>query len=232
MTLHLHVTPITPNAVLHQLAGCNFLVSYFRPDQLRLAQRVGQVVWGDNGAFSAWRKGIILDAAWWRGYHLWCETELLIYPTACAIIPDVIDAGSQEQDALIREWPHGHRGIPVWHMDEPIERLLRLCEAWPKVAIGSTAEYRHVGSDAWRRRMDDVWTALAAQFGLLPWIHMLRGMQCCTWGFPFASLDSGDVAQNHSRGNRSPRERAHRWDAQQCPARWEPRPVQMEMVDA
>ena len=34
MTLHYHGTPITPNAVMHQLAGACFCVSHARPDQI------------------------------------------------------------------------------------------------------------------------------------------------------------------------------------------------------
>jgi hypothetical protein len=146
------------------------------------------------------------------------------------VIPDEIDAGSQAQDALIRDWPFKHRGAPVWHMDEPLDRLLRLADEWPRVCVGSTAEYAVVLSDAWRERMDEMWDAVSARHRFLPWLHMLRGMQLSGRHYPFASVDSTDIAQNHHRPHNSPRAMADRWDALQCPATWAPAPEQMELI--
>jgi energy-coupling factor transporter ATP-binding protein EcfA2 len=117
----------------------------------------------------------------------------------------VIDAGSQEQDALLREWPHGHKGAPVWHMDEPLDRLVRLSEAWPRVCIGSTGEYWQILSPAWCRQMDAAWDALAKAHTRTPVVHMLRGMQLSGREWPFASVDSTDIAQNHNRAQNTPR---------------------------
>jgi len=83
--------------------------------------------------------------------------------TTWAVIPDVINAGTQEQDALLREWPHGQRGAPVWYMDEPINRLLRLCDEWPRICIGSTDKYAAVLSPAWRRKMDEAFNEISAR---------------------------------------------------------------------
>jgi hypothetical protein len=45
-----------------------YCVSYFRPDQIALvALSIALRVMIDNGAFSAWKKGLMLDAAYWRG---------------------------------------------------------------------------------------------------------------------------------------------------------------------
>jgi hypothetical protein len=139
----------------------------------------------------------------WDGFYAWCD-KWLAYPTTWAIIPDVIDGGSQLQDAMIREWPHGDRGAPVWHMDEPLNRLLQLTEKWPKVCIGSTAEYAVVLSAGWERRMDEVFNEVSKRHSRLPWLHMLRGMQCLGLRWPFASVDSTDIAQNHNRPQNTP----------------------------
>lgn len=224
--IHYHGTPITPVAALYHLAGRHFCVSHARPEQVARVHEIGQSVMLDNGAFSKWKRGAETD---WMAFYSWCE-RWLGYPTTWAVIPDVIDGGSQLQDALIREWPFGHRGAPVWHMDEPLPRLLALCDAWPKVCIGSTAEFRVVLSASWRRRMDECWNALAARHRHLPWVHMLRGMQCSGMHWPFASVDSTDIAQNHSRPQNTPRSMADRWDAMQTPGNWECRPEQMELV--
>ena len=228
MTMHLHGTPITPLSVLYTLAGRSFCVSHLRPEQMALVHGIGQSVMADNGAFSKWKRGAETD---WPGYYAWTD-RWLDYQTTWAVIPDEINAPSQMQDALINEWPHGKRqAAPVWHLDEPIYRLLRLCEqGWNRVCMGSTAEYRVVLSDPWRRRMDECWDAIAITFGRPPPIHMLRGMQLAGREWPFASLDSTDVAQNHNRPQNTARAMADRWDAMQCPARWTPRPQQLELV--
>ncbi|MGQ0421093.1 hypothetical protein ACT4US_20405, partial [Bacillus sp. HC-Mk] len=54
----------------------------------------------------------------------------------------VIGGTSEENDALIAAWPHGKFiGAPVWHMNEPDERFIRLCHEFPRVCIGSMGEY-------------------------------------------------------------------------------------------
>jgi hypothetical protein len=179
----------------------------------------------DNGAFSKWKSGTATD---WPAFYEWCE-PWLSYPTTWAVIPDEIDAGSQMQDALIAEWPFGHKGVPVWHMDEPIGRLLKLTDKWPRVCIGSTAEYAVVLSSAWERRMDECWNEIAKRHSFLPAIHMLRGMQLSGLRWPFASVDSTDIARNHNRKQNTPRAMADRWDAMQTPGLWKQRERQMEL---
>ena len=116
-------------------------------------------------------------------------------------------------------------------MDEPISRLCRLVDdGWSRVCIGSTAEYAAVLAEPWRRRMDETWRQLNATFQRTPPIHMLRGMACSGLEYPFASVDSTDIAQNHHLPHNAPRKMAERWDALQCPARWEDRGEQMELV--
>jgi len=224
--IHYHGTPITPLTALYELAGRNFCVSFFRPEQVARVHEQAQTVMLDNGAFSAFTQGKPVSD--WSDYYAWAD-RWLDYSTTWAVIPDVIDAGSQEQDALIREWPHGTRGAPVWHMDEPIDRLVRLSETWPRVCIGSTEEYWQILSPVWIRRMDAAWDALMIAHQRTPVIHMLRGMQLSGREWPFASVDSTDIAQNHNRAQNTPRKMADRWDAMQCPPRWTGRAVQQEM---
>lgn len=224
--IHYHGTPITPVAALYELAGRHFCVSHARPEQVARVHEIGQSVMLDNGAFSKWKRAADTD---WPRFYDWCD-RWLSYPSTWAVIPDVIDGGSQLQDALLRDWPFGHRGAPVWHMDEPLSRLLRLCSEWPKVCIGSTAEYRVVMSDVWRRRMDECWNALAAEHRHLPWVHMLRGMQCGGEQWPFASADSTNIAQNHWRPQNTPRSMADELDAMQTPGAWVRRAEQLELV--
>lgn len=225
--MHYHGTPITPISALLDLRGCNFCVSHAAPQDVERVHQIGQSVMLDNGAFSKWKRKKETD---WPAYYDWCD-RWLDHPTTWAVIPDEIDAGAQMQDALIRDWPFGHRGAPVWHMDEPVDRLLKLTDEWPRVCVGSTDEFAVVLSSAWRRKMDEMWNAVSARHPRLPWLHMLRGMQLSGKHYPFASVDSTDIAQNHHRKQNTPRKMASRWDAMQTPGRWTPQPEQMELVN-
>ena len=214
-----HVTPITPDPRLVAISPRNLMVSHYRPDQLTRAIELAPFLAFDNGAFSIFsemmriRKRIaagkerVGDRArliWlemprdWRQFYSWLE-PILFAPGRWAVIPDVINEGSQAQDALIRQWPHGQRGVPVWHTGEPIERLLRLLDEWPRVCIGSTDEHWQVGGEAWLRRMDEAWTEILRRHSD-PIIHMLRGTAVHDW-FPFFSADSSSVGQNSHRYN-------------------------------
>jgi hypothetical protein len=220
--MHYHGTPITPMTALYQLAGRSFCVSFARPDQVKQCHNIGQSVMLDNGAFSMWRAGKPTN---WSAYYDWSD-KWLAYPTTWAVIPDVIDGGATLQDDLLAQWPHGDRGAPVWHMDEPIERLVRLTDSWSRVCIGSTSVYATVLSDSWCARMDDAWDAVARAHSRLPQIHMLRGMQCVGRRWPFASVDSTDIGRNHSRPDNVAWAMVDRWDAVQCPSRWNVRKSQ------
>ena len=55
---------------------------------------------------------------------------------------------------------------------------------------------------------------------MTPAHDMLRGMSLAGGPYPFASVDSTDVAQNHNRPQNTPARMAARWDAMQCPSRW------------
>lgn len=210
-----HGTPITPNWLLRALGkGRNYCVSYYRPDQIELLVAMGvRRLMLDNGAFSAWqesmrrlKKGlppIIFDRIYWAGYYEWVRKWLRPERGDFFVIPDVINAGTQEQEALIRECPADllPYGWPVWHMDEPIDRLVSLVKRFGRVCIGSTSEYAVVGSFEWRERIDDAFNELLDEFGHIPLVHMLRGLQCSNeeFDYPFSGLDSADFGRNHNR---------------------------------
>jgi hypothetical protein len=216
VTIHYHGTPITPIGKFMELVGCHFCVSYAAPGDIKRAHQYGQSVLLDNGAFSFWKTGKRTD---WPGYYEWCD-KWLNHPTTWAIIPDIIDGEAHEQAKLISQWPHGTRGAPVWHLHEGIERLLRLLDEWPKVCFGSSGRYAEVLSMAWCRRVDEAWNEIVKRHQRTPWVHMLRGMQCVKREWPFASVDSTDVARNHNREQNEPEEMARRWDQMQCPPTW------------
>lgn len=232
--IHYHGTPITPRSVLYELAGRNFCVSFAAPQNVETCHKIGQSVMLDNGAFSLWRSGT--QRPHWGDYYQWVAPWLL-YQSTWAVIPDVINGTEEENDALLDAWDNAlgteHWNVaPVWHLHEDIYRLKELCSRYSRVCFGSSGEFAVVGSDAWHRRTTEAFNELHKNWGRIPaWIHMLRGMSLSGSQYPFASVDSTDIARNHNRPQNSARKMADRWDAMQCPGIWSPQPEQQELSE-
>jgi hypothetical protein len=215
--MHYHGTPITPRTVLGRMAGRSFCVSYAAPGDIAACHELGQSVMLDNGAFSFWRQGKPTD---WNGYYRWAE-PWREHSNTWAVIPDVIDGAEQENDALLVAWYQQRlpKGAPVWHLNETLDRLKRLCHGYERVCFGSSGQYAVVGTDKWHRRMEQAMNAVCDPTPRA-WLHMLRGMNLAGSQYPFASVDSTDIARNHNRDGNDALEMALRWDGKQCPARW------------
>jgi len=223
--IHYHCADINPHYRLTELAGRHLLVSHAYPAPAAIAHQLGQSVLLDNGAFSVWRSGKVAD---WPAYYEWSD-RFLDCPTTWAIIPDVIDGGADQQDSLIKLWPHGDRGSPVWHLDENIDRLKGLIQDWSRVCLGSAGEYADIGRPVWHARMQVVFNAVTQHTTRLPWLHGLR-MQGVGHLFPFASVDSSDIARHQSRPQNTILGMAERWDKVQPGFVWHRRPEQQELV--
>lgn len=133
---------------------------------------------------------------WWNAYQDWLE-PMLFHPGRFALIPDSPGAPSQINDGLLNDWRFGHKGVPVWHMDGPIERLARLCERYPLVALGwiGHPKLEPVGCEAYFRKMEEVDRLMGNTWHYL---HMLRGILVAR-EFPFVKVDSTSLAQNGHR---------------------------------
>lgn len=221
--LHYHGTPITPRATLMELAGRNFCVSFARPEDIKVAHQIGQSVMLDNGAFSVWRRGAEVD---WAAWAAWAE-EWTCCPTTWAVLPDVIDGSEDDNDRLLSEYDGIRNTVPVWHLHEGMGRLLRLVDDYGKVCFGSSGAFATIGTDGWHRRVSRAFDELDLAFGKVPWVHMLRGMALSGGPYPFASVDSTDVARNHNRPGNTAARMAARWDSLQCPHVWERRGEQL-----
>lgn len=194
MTIAFHGTPITPAAQLARMWGEHFCVSFWRPDNAGVCEAIGASVMWDNGAFSAFTKGVTIDE---RALYEWLEPRL--YHPHRAVVMDVIGGAVDVQREAISRWPFPRDlSWPVWHLDKPIDYLSELCEGgWAGVCLGSAGEYWEVGGMAWERRMAQVFDHLSRR-GRLPWLHGLRMLgQASSW--PLASADSTNVAQNFAR---------------------------------
>jgi hypothetical protein len=218
--IHYHGTPITPRSELERLSGKHFCVSYADPRDTGWCLENAQSVMLDNGAFSAYTRGVELDQ---KGYMDWLDDKL--YGSNWAVVPDVIGGSVVEQRDLMLNWRYpDHLSCYVWHMDLPLDWLEELVYSFPRIAFGSSGKYWKVGSKEWQDRADEAWEVLD-KTNTRPWVHMMRGLRVAGKRWPFASADSTNVARNHKGSKRQkrkcPLEMINRIDSVQCPMRFE-----------
>jgi hypothetical protein len=193
--IHYHGTPITPRAQLERMAGRAFCVPFSDSRDSGACLRIGSAVMFDNGAFSAFTRGAPFDEA---GYCAWVEPMLV--PPHWAVVPDVIGGPVEAQRAALARWPYPKElSAPVWHLGLPLDWLLELADHWPRVCLGSSAQFWQVGAPAWQKRMALACNALARSRRWLPWLHGLRMLGQGLDGWPLASVDSAGLAQNYKR---------------------------------
>lgn len=196
--IHYHGGPITPETcALRAYRGRHAFISFYDYRDINLAASVCQSFALDNGAFSVWRAG--KPTPHWPDYYDWCDRWLRHPACDWAVIPDVIGGTEAENDAMLDDWPHGHRGVPVWHLNESIDRFVKLAADWPRVALGSAAEYDASNVKACVDRLAVALSAIADEHGhpttKLHGLRMLNPEITCR--VPLASADSTNVAQNH-----------------------------------
>jgi len=232
--IHYHGLPITPETAAAQVlqAGHGF-VSFAEPRNLGLVANVCQSFAVDNGAFTAWKQGSPI--ADWSGFYDWAADAKKIPSCDFAVIPDVIDGGESDNDALLNEWPLGRFfGAPVWHMHESLQRLERLASDWPRVCIGSSGEFATVGNALWWGRIGKAMSVVCDEQGRPSVkLHGLRMLNPLVFRhLPFASADSTNIGRNIGidqawRGSYSPPTKEARAvvmrariESQNAPTRW------------
>ena len=198
--IHYHGLPITPSDVAETVAmNSHCFVSYKNPEQLLIAAECCQSFAVDNGAFSFWIKGEPVTD--WGGYYDFISKTMLFPNFDFAVIPDVIDGSEAENDELCYEWCAKfptHVGAPVWHLHESFERLERLMSLFPRVCLGSSGDYKTVGTHHWWNRMQRAMKVLCDADGR-PKVkfHGLRMLDITIFtAFPFSSADSTNIARN------------------------------------
>jgi hypothetical protein len=232
--IHYHGLPITPEtAAVRALSAGHGFVSFAEPRNLALAAEVCQSFALDNGAFTAWKKGEPIQN--WAPFYAWADACKRIPSCDFAVIPDVIDGGEAENDALLAEWPLPKWfGAPVWHMHESMDRLERLASAFPRVCIGSSGEFATIGTAQWWGRIAQAMRVLCNDAGEpLVKLHGLRMLNPDIFTrLPFASADSTNIGRNIGidqawRGTYQPPTKEARADvmrarieANNAPVRW------------
>lgn len=198
--IHYHGTPFSgPDENHRALQGKHAMVSFAAPSHIATIAEVCQSFCLDNGAFSAWRAGKEYD---FEGYFDWAMSWLRHPGCDFAVIPDIIDGSEDDNDALINGLVTTKRSLnnwtPVWHLHESIDRLVRLCNEWPRVALGSSGQYATIGDRRWWERMCVAMDAITDDDGFpITGLHGLRMLDPGLASYiPFASADSTNVARN------------------------------------
>ena len=200
---HYHGTPVGGKRIkaIEFIESRFVLIPWKRPEDLQFAMDYSKGFIVDNSAFSFWSSG---EVPKWEKYVLWVN-ELHRHPRfEFAIIPDVIDGTTKENNYLIDWWQRVAKGIPacpVWHLHESIDRLVWLAFNWERVAIGSSGQWSNPGqSDGWWDRMDEAWNAICVKGMPIAKIHGLRMLRRdIIERYPFASCDSTNAVQNGTR---------------------------------
>jgi len=207
--LVIHGTPITPKALLPQLAGHSFCVSYAAPTQieqvLELQGPEGMLLL-DNGAFSHWKqgKGQIDRVAFFD----WANDIQARCDVAVAVIPDVIQGSEAQNWAEAATAVHHLSDYPerlafCWHMNDSLETLKKAAMLFNVLAIGSCAEYdvqsNRAGYFERLREASAVLDYVEQFYGRRPWVHLMRGVAVLKDAVRFESADSTNVARNHCR---------------------------------
>lgn len=195
--IHYHGTPISGRSVEHAdfYTGRHALVSWPNPGAIGDVAEFCQSFVMDNGAFI--HKGKNIEPKW-SDFYLWVDEWRRHPGFDWALIPDVIDGSEEENDHLIDEWPFDHQGVPVWHLDESIEKLVRLANEWPRVALGSSGEYWSVGSKDWWARLGYALGHIVDDLGRpITKLHGLRMLDPKVFTkLPLSSADSTNAGVN------------------------------------
>lgn len=199
MIRHFHGTPIWGDrgrVLQTAIKDGGAFISYARPDQIEQCLIHSSKIAIDNGAFSAWKRGLSID---WSEFYMWLFRYYHHPKMDFFIVPDVIDGSEDDNDRLIDSVPDMFKGkaVPAWHMHESIDRLVRLCEKWPKVAFGSSGKYTEIRTKAWHSRMKEALTEIYGERDLKTKIHGLRMLDGRVLGaYPIDTADSTNLACN------------------------------------
>ncbi|WP_130100452.1 hypothetical protein [Siccibacter turicensis] len=202
--VHYHGTPVWGDAgEVHRIAvsGAGAFVSYARPDQLLASIKYAHSVAIDNGAFSAWKRGLLID---WQKFYQWLIPHYHHPKVAFFVIPDVVEGGESDNDALIKKMPRCFRSkaVPVWHLHESLDRLAELCREWPRICFGSSGQYAVIRTQLWHRRMEDAFELIYGKHNFNTLVHGLRMLDGRVLGnYPLSTADSTNLACNVPKFN-------------------------------
>lgn len=200
--IHYHGTPIggSRQDSARFLVGRHALIPFGRQDDLGVVLENCQSFVLDNGAFSHWKKGkgaIDFDA-----YFDWCHSLYKHPGFDWCLIPDIIDGTEEDNVAWVMKWVRSGgnaKGVPVWHMHESLDWLEYLVDNFEIVALGSSGDYSHPGTDKWWKRISQAMKdVICDKHGMAKCkLHGLRMLDPEIFTkLPLASADSTNAAVN------------------------------------
>ena len=187
--IHYHGGPLGKASQSHEFfRGRHSLISFRHQQELEVMTEVSHSFIFDNGAYSVWKSGGTLDI---HGYYKWVDDWRRHPGFDWALIPDVIEGSEDDNNSALDDWPFGFDGVPVWHLNESLERLKLLAVSWPRIAFGSTSGMEPNSKSFWIR-MSQVMDAVCDKNGRpITKLHGLRMLNPDIFKrVPFASSDS------------------------------------------
>ncbi|MCP4493280.1 MAG: hypothetical protein GY820_39150 [Gammaproteobacteria bacterium] len=153
----------------------------------------------DNGAFSTWKSGKRYDV---YKYIKWVK-EWMYHPGFdWHLIPDKIDGSEDDNLKEIQSWPlPRHLSVPVFHMHESNQFLIYISKVFPRIAIGSSAEFATVGTEKWWHRMNEIMNCICDEDGRpVVKVHGLRMLNPAVFTkLPLSSADSTNVSRSYHK---------------------------------
>lgn len=200
--IHYHGVPLSGDTVvqIRALKAKHAMVSYENSSPINVVAEICQSFCIDNGAFSAWKKGSVIDIDSYAEFiRAWSKHPAFDF----YVIPDVIDGSLEDNRRMIASWSKQGidmrtLGAVVWHLHEPLDVLHNYCQSYYRVCIGSSGEYAAIGTKKWWSRMADAMSAACDSDGMpIAKLHGLRMLDPDVFSrFPFSSADSTNVARN------------------------------------
>jgi hypothetical protein len=153
----------------------------------------------DNSAYTQWKAGA--GSVDFDGYMDWVRTIYRHPGFDWALIPDVIDGSVEENARLVHLWVRcgpKFKGVPVWHLHEPLEWLEWLVSNFETVAFGSSGQWATPGTPAWWIRIAEAMAVACDSQGRPKCdLHGLRMLDSdIVERIPFKSGDSTNAAVN------------------------------------
>tara|TARA_A100001515_G_scaffold144169_1_gene147429 strand:- start:1229 stop:1987 length:759 start_codon:yes stop_codon:yes gene_type:complete len=200
--IHYHGVPFSGGLQTEvALQGRHGFVSFAHHQSIGLVAELCQSFAIDNGAFSTWKSGNSFDLEGYAEFvNFWHRHPGFDW----YVMPDVIDGDHVENEKMREAWASTvdcdvwDKGVPVWHLSEPLELLDKLVDSYPRIAFGSSGEYSTIGNEPWWNRMSDAMDICCDQEGIARTkLHGLRMLDPTVFShFPFSSADSTNVGRN------------------------------------
>lgn len=196
--IHYHGMPVSGKLSdsVEFAKGRHVLIPFTQQQILPMVADVCSSFCLDNGAYSAWRRGITPN---WEDFVSWCGDWSNHPRYDFAFCPDVI--GGTERDNMILLAKYGLRikdAVPVYHMHESLEYAEKLARRFPRLAIGSSGEWPTPGTTSWWGRMSEIMGVLCdAQGRPKTRLHGLRMLSPKIFPrLPLSSADSCNAGIN------------------------------------